>query len=545
MSRAVHNNDNEGDQDPDSIQQAITKKLPHVYDHDEMKKKKKHRREISVDDISIKLEVSNKVKKKKHKKRNPSTPPPTSSSSDLSYKARRKKTNKASKSRSKHKQKSSAPHNDAKNSNNHKHNRQRSNSDVLMIKKFENTQKAHKSKKNINIKKIKMTQDDSFVSDAKRKSKKNRKHKKQRALTPKASNRSNSKSNNFQFAKQKNYKITTTSPKHYVKTPSISSNSSDSLKYPEPSPISIPLHTTKDPKISNPETSKNNDTKNDIKKVKKKMTPTAIHIPSDDEKTTSTLPQNAWPEAPIDTIDVLQVESTKFRAPSLTNTEPDDPQLSDADKPIKIEEKNNKKQQTKSAKKPSKNKEKFKKAKIRSKSGKTPTTKKKKKRPETPTLNNTKRQNAINKKYGGLSTPTTPKHFRWNANKSENDAFAQQKMDYLKMQKMYREIKKDLRKLKSDNKALEIEKRRIKKDQNKLRRDQERFEIDMRTFNLKRDGNDLGKKYGIDEEDKLRKMLYDERKQWSEERKNLRAEILRLQGEVANIKHTDNKRIVS
>merc|ERR1712032_1624863 len=96
------------------------------------------------------------------------------------------------------------------------------------------------------------------------------------------------------------------------------------------------------------------------------------------------------------------------------------------------------------------------------------------------------------------------------------------------MQKMYREIKQDLKKLKGEYRALEIEKKRLKKDQSKMQRDKEQFEIDARTFHLKKDNQNIRKKYGESEEDKLRKMLYAERKQWSEERKNLRAEYQKV-----------------
>ena len=50
----------------------------------------------------------------------------------------------------------------------------------------------------------------------------------------------------------------------------------------------------------------------------------------------------------------------------------------------------------------------------------------------------------------------------------------------------------------------------------------------MRTFALKK-GNQRGaRKYGVIEEDKLRKMLCAERKEFQQECKNLRAEIMRL-----------------
>lgn len=161
------------------------------------------------------------------------------------------------------------------------------------------------------------------------------------------------------------------------------------------------------------------------------------------------------------------------------------------------------------------------------------------------------------KKYSGIATPKTPKKARAFANskgkldskkrKELEQELKQQKLEYLKMQKMYREIKKDLNVLKQEKKVIEIEKRRLKKDQGKLQRDLEQFQVDQRTFGLKKENQGASgkKKHGIDDIDKLRKMLYSERKQFNEERKQYRSEILRLTNELTGLRHMDEKKRMS
>merc|ERR1712228_91377 len=174
------------------------------------------------------------------------------------------------------------------------------------------------------------------------------------------------------------------------------------------------------------------------------------------------------------------------------------PKVSDQDKPIRV------------TVTPSAGNDKFQKAKVRNKSN----TKKKKKSVDSPSLEvGTER---IHQKYKGLTTPKTPKlKGRWSATSKRNvvelkgrrvskheaeQQDSQQKLEYNKMQKMYREIKKRFTKLKADNKALEIEKRRIKKDQDKLLRDKEQFEVEARTYQLRKDNKNVEKKYLVSEE---------------------------------------------
>ena len=218
------------------------------------------------------------------------------------------------------------------------------------------------------------------------------------------------------------------------------------------------------------------------------------------------------------------------------------PKLAEEDKPVRVTV----------TPSPGTKTEKFQKAKIRKKNNT------KKRKTHAPSSSLEVRAEAIHDKYKGLTTPKTPKKNRWSATSKRNlvqlkgrriskneaeELDSQQKLEYNKMQKMYREMKKDLRKLKADNKALEIEKRRIKKDQEKLLRDREQFEVETRTHNLRKDNKNTGKKYLVSEETKLRQMLYAERKQWSEERKNLRNEIMRLQGQIGTVRHSGLQRM--
>merc|ERR1712061_273223 len=65
-----------------------------------------------------------------------------------------------------------------------------------------------------------------------------------------------------------------------------------------------------------------------------------------------------------------------------------------------------------------------------------------------------------------------------------------------------------------------------------------------RTYNLRKENkNKDGKKYLVSEETKLRQMLYAERKSWSEERKKLRNEIIRLEAEKGSFRHSGLQRM--
>ena len=67
------------------------------------------------------------------------------------------------------------------------------------------------------------------------------------------------------------------------------------------------------------------------------------------------------------------------------------------------------------------------------------------------------------------------------------------------------------------------------KDRAKQLRDREQFDAEVRTFALKIGKQRGPRRYGVGEEDKLRKMIYAERKEFQQERKNFRADIIRLQ----------------
>eukprot|EP01083_Nonionella_stella_P121567 365303_1 len=508
------------------------------------KPKRKHQPQVSIDDLSINLSVVHKYKPK-NKKKTPQTPTSLSKSkkkkaqqNDKTTRSKSFKNTSATKSKSP-KASLKTPKSKSKPKQKKRHGRERSRSDVgiiaLQATKSAQSSRKSKTKPKPGVMKRRESKDDIHLSTKKRK----------RAST---------------IAGKHKQAKSTQSPKYRTNSLRANSNTLSTIKQRDASKRSASLRaTTPKAKRERAKSSAKAIEKGSIKSIrsktpqpkkqkkkKKQNKAPPLHVDIPHTATDSSSINGETLYTPVTATD--DDTPASFVVPSLTplaEDKEDHPQQ----KVAKVSAK-------KRSKKKKGNKDKFKKA-VRIKSDK------KDKKQMTPVKE-------IDAKYRNIMTPKTPKKAAWNAGKSHSnrktknsltlertgsnkkresvllaadaaDAAAQH-LEYVKMRQMYRDIKKDLKKLKGDTKALETERRAMKRNQKKLERDKEQFEIDARTFKMKK-SNVGGKKYGVLEEDKLRKMLYAERKQWNEERKNLRAEIMRLQGQLGSKRLGDKHRM--